>query len=343
MKVLSIKIKKNSNLKEKILKHKNQILITIFLLFFAFCFILNSSKYINVVLEGILLYSVKVLPALFPFFFITKILGSFDFIISITNRFQKLSKVLYNTPAISCYIFFMSIISGYPMGAKLTTDFYEYGLITKTEAQRILGFCSTSGPLFVIGSVGIGFFSSQSFGVFLFISHILASILNGFIYRNYGKKYKKDNDLINNKIDNTIKTNTLSLEDVMYSSIKSILIVGGYIVIFYTLIQIILDLKLLSPIISLLKTFGLNNFEATGVISGIIEVTKGLSILSQTQNLRLAFIISSGLISFSGLSIFFQSFAFLDKIKLSKKIFFIQKITHSILSIAISYFLSFCL
>lgn len=340
MKITMLKLKKNSNIKTRFLKYKSQILITIFLMFFAYCFISNSSKYIGVVLEGILLYCVKVLPALFPFFFITKILGSYDFIITCANRFKKLSKFLFNTPAISCYIFFMSIISGYPMGAKLTSDFYEYGLINKTEAQRIMSFCSTSGPLFVIGSVGIGFFANQTFGIMLFCSHILASILNGLIYRNYGTKTNKYN--VNNSLQNTytIKTNTFSLEDAMYSTIRSILIVGGYIVIFYTLIQIILDLNLLSPIVSLLQNFGLNNFEATGLVSGIIEVTKGMSILSGSQNIKITFIIASGLISFGGFSIFFQSFAFLDKIKLSKKFFLLQKITHSIFSVAISYLIS---
>ena len=313
MKITSIKIKKNSKLKEKILKYKNQILITIFLLFFAFCFVLNSSKYIGVVLEGILLYCVKVLPSLFPFFFITKILGSFDFIILCTNRFKRLSKFLFNTPAISCYIFFMSIISGYPMGAKLTSDFYEYGLINKIEAQRIMSFSSTSGPLFVIGSVGIGFFANQTFGIMLFCSHILASILNGLIYRNYGRKYNKNNYINLSLNSYTTKTNTFTLEEAMYSTIRSILIVGGYIVIFYTFIQIILDLNLLSPIISLLQNFGLNNFEATGLVSGIIEVTKGISILSTSQNIKTTFVIASALISFGGFSIFFQSFAFLDK------------------------------
>lgn len=340
MKITTLKINKNSNFKEKILKYKNQILITIFLLFFATIFIINSNKYIGIVLEGILLYSIKVLPALFPFFFITKILGSFDFIISCANRFKKFTKILFNTPAISCYIFFMSIISGYPMGAKLTSDFYEYGLINKAEATRIMSFCSTSGPLFVIGSVGIGFFVNQTFGIFLFLSHILASILNGLLYRNCGKKTLKNNDIDSAKENNTIKTNSFSLEEIMYSTIRSILIVGGYIVIFYTLIQILLDINILSPLIFILQKLGLNNFEATGLVSGIIEVTKGISILSGTQNIKTAFIISSGLISFGGISIFFQSFAFLDKIKLSKKFFLLQKITHSILSVAISYLIS---
>lgn len=338
MKLEVLKIKKISCF-DKINKYKKQILLTIILLFFSICFILNSNKYISVVLEGILLYGTKVLPSLFPFFFITKILSSFDLLLSFCNKFKKLTKILFNTPAISCYIYFMSIISGYPMGAKLTSEFYEIGLINKHQAERIMSFCSTSGPLFIIGTVGVGFFSSTQIGVLLFISHILASFINGIVFRNFGKK--KEFILENNftKDNNNNKVYNFSLEDAMYSTIKSVLIVGGYIVIFYTGIQLLLDLNVFYPIIKLLNLIGLNNLEATGLLSGLIEVTKGASILGKT-NSRIGFILTGGIISFSGLSIFIQSLTFLNKIKLNKKIFILQKITHSIITIAISYLIS---
>ena len=332
MKISLLKINKSNIIK----KYKLQILLTILLVFFSLCFILNSSKYIGVVLEGIILYGVKVLPGLLPFFFITKIFGSFDFIISFCNKFKRLSKLLYNTPSISCYIFFMSIISGYPMGAKLTTEFYEMGLINKPDAQKIMSFCSTSGPMFVIGTVGVGFFANEFLGIMLFLVHVISSIINGLLYRNI--KTKKEENF--NYETNIKLNNNFSLEDAMYSTIKSLLIVGGYIVIFYTLIEVLLDFKILSPLISLFSIFGLNNYEATGLVSGIIEITKGISILCKTSNIKLAFMLSSSLISFSGISIFVQSLSFLNKLKISKKLFLLQKITHSIISLAISYLFS---
>lgn len=341
MKIEVLKLNNKTSFFNKLKRYKKQILISVLLLFFSICFVLNSSKYINVVLEGILLYGTKVLPSLFPFFFITKILGSFDVLLAFCNRFKKITKILFNTPAISCYIYFMSIISGYPMGAKLTSDFYEAKLINKNQAQRIMSFCSTSGPLFVIGSVGVGFFANTQIGVMLFISHILASFINGLIFRNYSKK----NELkLKNSLDenSNIKNNSnkFSLEDTMYSTIKSVLIVGGYIVIFYTLIEVLLDLNIFYPFIKLLNLIGLNKIEATGLLSGIIEVTKGASILCKTTNLKIGFILTSGIISFSGFSIFVQSLTFLNKIKLNKKLFILQKITHSFITLAISYLIS---
>lgn len=340
MKIAVLKQKNKANLFNALSKYKLQILSVVFLSLLTICFITNLSKYLGVVLEGILLYGTKVLPGLLPFFFVTKIFSSFDVLFIFCNCFKKFNKVFFNTPAISCYIYFMSIISGYPMGAKLTDDFYEMGLLTRPQAQRIMSFCSTSGPLFIIGSIGAGFLKSKTLGVMIFLSHLLASFLNGIIYRNYGKNQENINANNTNKIEDKIRQ-SFNLDDTMLSSIKSVLIVGGYIVIFYALIEVLLDLNLLSPLIDLMQIFGLENLQAKGLICGIIEVTKGVGIISQTNNIKLAFILTSGLVSFSGLSIFIQSFSFLNKIKLNKKIFLLQKITHSILTMAISYLISF--
>jgi len=342
MQITVLKHRNKISFFSKIKRYKNQIFLCLFLFVISVFFIINSSKYSSILIDGILLYGTKILPGLFPFFFITKIMSSFDILFSFCGHFKFLTKLLFNTPAISFYIFFMSIISGYPMGAKLTTEFYEKGLITKTDAEKILSFCSTSGPMFVIGTVGAGFLKSTTLGLLIFAVHIISSIINGIIFsRIKNKNIETENKAIISPKKTQINTNTLSLEEIMYSTIKSVLIVGGYIVLFYVLIEVLLDLNIFYPLIKLLTLLGLNNLEAMGIISGIVEITKGLSILNNSQNIKLVFILTNGLISFSGISILIQSLKLLNKIKINKKLFLLQKITHSIISSAISYLISF--
>lgn len=383
MKIAVLKLNKNKKILSKINSYKKQIFITIFLLTFSLLFVINSSKYISVTIDGILLYGTKILPTLLPFFFVTKILSNFNFIYAVCNQFSFLTKLLFNTKAISSYIFFMSIISGYPVGAKLTTEFYENNIIDKNDAQKILSFCSTSGPLFIIGTVGVGFFYNQFLGILIFLIHVISSILNGIIYRNLGsrkivkfsskKGVKNDGNLDNNfnaKLDekndkilhqnldeNLVKNNSniiknlnientkindknFSLQECMYSSIQSVLIVGGYIIIFYVLIQILLDYNILSPLINLLNLLGLPPIQSKGLCAGLIEITKGISILSTSSNIKLNFIISNFLISFSGVSILMQANAFLDKININKKMYVLQKFTHGVISLVLSIIVS---
>lgn len=326
MKIMAFQSKKTRIKIDK--KNISDLLIILFLVFFTFAFIKNPSKYINSVLNGIIVYGTKVLPSLFPFFFITKLLSEFNLVFIFFNNFKWFSKFFFNTSPISIYIFFMSIISGYPVGAKLVSEFYEKGLITKNEAHKIITFSSTSGPLFIIGSVGIGFFNDFSLAIIVFVSHVVGAFLNGIIYRNcYKTQFIEQN--FSKESSNNI------LDDCMYNSIRSVLIVGGYIVIFYCLIDILIDFNILYPLIWLFnKILGET---AIGFIAGIIEVTKGCLIISKTSSgfLNSAMMLSF-IISFGGFSIHMQALTFLNKAKISKKFYFLQKITHALISMCLA-------
>lgn len=326
MKIMAFQSKKTKIKINK--KNISELLIILFLAFFTFAFIKNPSKYINSVLNGIIVYGTKVLPSLFPFFFITKLLSEFNLVFVFFNNFKWFSKFFFNTSPISVYIFFMSIISGYPVGAKLVSEFYEKGLITKNEAHKIITFSSTSGPLFIIGSVGIGFFNNFSLAIIVFLSHVIGAFLNGIIYRNCYKTEFIEQNFSKEKSNNI-------LDDCMYNSIRSVLIVGGYIVIFYCLIDILIDFNILYPLILLFKN--ILGETATGLIAGLIEVTKGCLIISKTQTsfIQTAMLLSF-IISFGGFSIHMQALTFLNKANVCKKFYFLQKITHAIISMCVA-------
>ena len=65
---------------------------------------------------------------------------------------------IFNVPGQSAYALLLGIISGYPVGAKIVTDLRNSNLCTKDEGERMLCFTNNSGPLFIIGTVGITLF-----------------------------------------------------------------------------------------------------------------------------------------------------------------------------------------
>ena len=44
------------------------------------------------------------------------------------------------------------------------SELYANNYISKTEAERLLAFCNNSGPLFILGSVGIAIYSNIKYG-----------------------------------------------------------------------------------------------------------------------------------------------------------------------------------
>jgi len=323
------------------IKQKNQFFkeyfTPIIILLIIVVIILNPSAYISSTTKGISVWANVVLPSLLPFFFLTKLLINFKAIHKMSSIFSYGTKKLFNCPNISSYIFFMSIISGYPVGAKLISEFYNNKIIDNGEAHRLISFCSTSGPMFIIGSIGTSLFLNKLAGIIIFVSHISSSVLNGILFRRY--KLSKSN-----KTSPPPTNSEILLNECMYNTIISVLTVGGFIAISFTIIEIMLNLNLLLPLESLLN-FVLNPFGISvgkQVATGLIEVTRGcvdLSILNLKPTLYIPII--TGLVSFGGLSIHLQSYTFLQSCKIKYSYFLLTKITHSILSIMVAIILCF--
>ena len=349
MKYSNIKTKKcllktNKLIDKKFFKAKGQkvnfyaVFFSAFLILLAFCLVINPAKYINSCYNGLVVWATCVLPSLLPFFIITKLLTEMKSLDRVFNKFSFFNRVLFNAPSCASYIFGMSIISGYPLGAKLISDFYHSGIINTKQANKLITFCSTSGPLFIIGSVGAIMLKNITLGYIIYASHILSAIFNGLLFR---KAFVEKNDENKQTITKQTNYNTL-LSSTMTSSISSVMVVGGFVAIFFMIIDILGDLKVFEPIVFLVsKLFGENSVNvSSAVLNGIVEVTRGCKDIASLglTNTAIA-IICSGLISFGGMSIHAQSLSFLTECKINIKFYFVQKITQTVFACVICYLL----
>ena len=175
-----------------VLKIKRNILPLIFL-GFILSLLLFSNSNLSAVKSGINLWANSVVPSLFPFFVATELLMHTNVVFNLGNVFNKFMRPMFNVPGEGSFPFIMGIISGYPVGAKIACNFRKNNICSKEECERLLSFTNNSGPLFVIGSVGISMFKNSSIGILLFIVHLLSCISVGFIFRFWkkDKKYRK--------------------------------------------------------------------------------------------------------------------------------------------------------
>lgn len=310
---------------------------------FVFCIILfavillislNPSPYISSTYAGLKVWATIVLPSLFVFFILTKLFMNLKSSLKFFSFLDKLFYKLFKVKRTGSYIFIMSIMSGYPIGAKLVSEFYLDGTITQTEAKRLISFCSTSGPMFVLGSVAVGMFNDHKIGIVILISHLLSSFLNGLLYRNVGNKFSKIDTKNPPKTSETKVKKTLN--DIMYDTIISVLMVGGYITLSFTLLEFITTLPFFSNIINFFNTtLHLNFFEQ--VLKGVVELTNGcVSLLNIDMSKQLLCILLTAMISFGGLSIHLQSQMFLSKVGIKYNYFLLTKVSQTIISILIS-------
>lgn len=315
-----------------ILRYKH-ILAIIVVLIFMVALVLNPSVYMQSCLNGLLIWGMSVLPALFPFFFFSGILTRLHALDLLGAKMSGFMQKVFHTPGSSGVIYLLSIVSGYPVGAKITSDLYSMGKLSTDEVVRINSFASTSGPLFIIGSVGVGMFASQTLGIILLISHLLGALCNGLIYRNYHYTHQITKTQHSPSINDSISAT-------MYDSIISILIVGGYIVIANIIIDMLFDVKILHFLgvmfSSIAGMCGLPENIGGGIASGLIEITRGCKDLA-ALGLPLGVVapLACGLISWGGISIHLQALTFLHKCNISAGFYMLQKFTQSLCSAGI--------
>lgn len=363
--------KKGVILKNLFVKPKNvnllRLLLSALILFFIFNMIISPAKFIKEGLNGISAWAFNVLPSVLPFMFFTKALSSLGQMEKLTRSFQRVTKTLFNTPPISFYVFFMAILSGYPVGSKMIADLYMQGKITQEDAYRMSAFCSTSGPMFIIGAVGIGMFKNSLVGYILFLSHILSAFLNGLIYRKLGLKNDYKDKPPKKNISQTTKIqgkNKLKNKDDKFSQKNTIITQSkndeikinqnndtnlnranektpdiSEIVLSSTLaiLSVGCIITIFFIIIECLSTiFNLFPENISALLEGIVEITKGCLSLSTLSNIKLAVILASFVISFGGISTLLQSITMLRQVKIPIKLFALQKLTHALLSALIS-------
>jgi|GEM_PF-1035733 len=258
--------------------------------------------------NGLELFERNVLGILFPFFFITSLLVELGFF----SHFKRTG------PA----VFALSLLGGYPTGARMLSSLYAKGEISRTQAIRISTYTSTSSPIFTIATLGVCFYGDIIVGVVIFACHITAALVNGIIYK--GVKFPD----IGGRKTVTLKPQqediAESITNSLYSAVQSILAVGGLIVVFFILSSQIQNLISLPDFVKL-------------PFFGILEMTNGVFLSSLAMPLssilNFAILIPCAIITFGGLAVAMQGFLFLKTFRMPFSFYLLYKTTHTLIAV----------
>lgn len=311
------------------LKSKN-FYLSFFVLAAMVFFAVFSDKYTAVTLDGLKLWALSVAPSVFPYFVFTALLTSLGTAATLAAKTAPLTRRLFGCGGLAGYALFMSVLSGYPTGSKITAELYENKLITETEAKKMAGFCSTSGPLFIIGTIG-GLLGDKTAAFYILLSHLLSVFLTGIIFR--GKTPLKSPTNFNTKTADNI------IYDAVYESVISLLVLGGIITVYYVITEMLFDAGLLNLPMKLLTPLLGTPEAAKALLTGIFECTKGIKLISNTGH-PLAVPLIGLMISFGGLSVITQSLIFLKKAKIKTALFFFSKILQAVICFVILFIFS---
>lgn len=197
-----------------------------------------SSSTFEITQNALKLWANNVIPSLLPFLICIDLLKATPFVDLISKLLTPIMRPLFNVPGAGAFALAMGWLSGYPTGAKITSELYQDGKCTLEEASRLLAFTNTSGPLFIIGTCGIAMFNDSKIGFLLLISHILGSITVGLILRNsflspnLADIISRKSAKINTSEDLSLKNSGKFVGSSIQNSFSTLILIGGYIVSF---------------------------------------------------------------------------------------------------------------
>lgn len=261
---------------------------------------------------------------------------------------------IFNVPGEGAFAFLMGIISGYPVGAKIVTKFREDNVCTKEEGERLLAFTNNSGPLFIVGTVGISLIGDSSIGILLLLTHVLACVTVGVIFRFWKSNGKSGfrSSFLEKQNTSAKHVSFSNLGEVLtvsiMNSINTIVMIGGFVVLFSVIVSILQNSNVLAVATILIQPiFNFLNIPhdfCIGVLTGIIELTNGIKDITSiaTKNLSTVIVLCAFLLGFGGISVLLQVFSIVSKSDISIKPYIIGKIFHGIFAAFYTYlFLSF--
>lgn len=318
-------------------KNLSALFISAIAVFAMTVFLIFPARYAQSVSEGISLWAVNVLPATFPFLFLTALLSSLRLFARVAEKLSPAAKKLFRVNGAGGCAAVMSALSGYPVGARLLFDLHERNLISQNERFRLACLCSTSGPMFLVGVVGSAMFHSAKAGWIALLSHLLSVCAVCFCLRFLGKKETS----ASLPLVSFPAGKETSLYESLSSAVTSILCVGGFIALFYAFGQMLSDLGVFAGANALLSSTPFAPY-GEGVLRGLLEMTTGCAILSQNPA-PLSLALSCFLVTFGGLCVLCQQLSYLSRTGIKPLPFAAVKLIQAVVSAIICYLLALAL
>ncbi len=247
-----------------------------------------------------------IIPSLFPFTFLSIFLVKSE-LFQIFEKTDKITVVLFGLDSNEFAVFLLSIIGGYPLGAKLLNEGIKKGSISEKRAEHLIMAFVNPGPAFCIGVVGLGVFSSKEIGAILYFAGVLSSIIVLELLRFFGDYETR------NAVKKTEKTGICDNFVLSAYETSTAIISICVFVIFFSFVISYFD-------------FFLQKFISLGKISMLLEVTNALS---KTQNIY----VIAFLLGFSGLSIWLQILSVAKNFKINKYLFVFSRILNGVLGV----------
>lgn len=314
-------------------KHLRQAAMTGALLLAAAGLIAAPGEASQGVREGLTLCFNVIIPSLFPFFVLSSLVVDLGLAAYLGRLLEPIMRPLFRVSGSCAAAVAMGFIGGYPVGARTALQLYRQGQCSRAEAERLLAFCNNSGPAFILGVVGTGVFGSGSVGLLLYLTHAAASLLVGLLFRFHGSGAPSSPARQQTPI-RAVRVSA-AFTAAVSAALQSTLNICSFVVFFAVVLRLLAAYGVLSGAARLLALFGIGPEWAHRLISGLLELSSGVSSLSGSGPGGVS--MAAFMLGWAGLSVHCQVLSFLGDSGLSPRTYLAGKLCHGLTAAALTW------
>lgn len=217
--------------------------LTIPILIFSLCMLSFPQTVFAGASYGLLLWFRHVLPTLLPYMVLINILirtPALHWICHITSPFlcPLLGTSYYGTFAV-----LTGFLCGYPMGAKTASDLLDTQKISRSEASYLLSFCNNTSPAFILSYVVAQNMKERNLCIPFFLILTFTPLMLSFIFRLFYRLPESScsfPQVTPGSFSNPSESISDSfLDRCILNAFESVTKVGGYMMMFSVLIQLL--------------------------------------------------------------------------------------------------------
>lgn len=315
------------------------ILLGAGLLWATLALILWPEQAMEAMRDGVALCGNVILPSLFPFFVLSSLVVDLGLAAYLGRALEGLMRPLFRVSGSCAAAVALGFIGGYPVGARTALQLYQQGLCSKPEAERLLAFCNNSGPAFILGVVGAGIFGDSRVGFLLYLTHALASMLVGLLFRFYGGSERRHATSPRPKPIQVV-TVPAAFTGAVVRSLQSTLNICAFVVFFSVVLQLLSAFGAFAALAELLALIGFEPDWARRLVAGLLELSSGVSSLRGGTHLAGRVSMAAFMLGWAGLSVHCQVLSFLVDSGLSAKTYLAGKLCHGLIAAGLTWCLT---
>lgn len=313
-------------------KYKNKLLKGLILFFIILLFLFPYASYKGAS-YGLMLWFLNVLPTLLPFIIVSNLIIRLNIAGKISHILYPVVGRLFKVSANGCYPILIGFISGLPIGAKVVADLVQDKRINHKEGEFLLSMCNNASPIFIMSYIATNQLKMPSMRLPLFIIIYGSSIISADLYRTYKNRPEKYSNKEHNIAKEPIKAQStyqsekfsfVDLDNSIMNGFEVITKIGGYIILFSILVQIINEI-------------GPSTSHFKAVAMGLLEITTGTDQICHIRiDNNIKIVLVSMITAFGGLSGLAQTKSVLGESRLSIKSYFFVKLLSAFMALLLS-------